>query len=516
MTIPRSSGIFLHPTSLPGRYGIGDLGPEAHQFLAFLAETGQTWWQMLPLGPIGPGNSPYQSPSSFAGNPLLISPELLLADGLLDADDLAPYPRLSDDAVDFDGVRHHKRLLLERAFERFRRDDPDFERYQREQASWLDDFALFTALSDLHEGRPWYEWPREIALRHHDSMAYWRHRLEDEGRIPFVKFQQFLFDRQWRLLRQLARVRGIQLIGDVPIYVALDSADVWARPDLFRLDENGRPTHVAGVPPDLFNSEGQHWGNPLYRWDVHRNEGYRWWIDRLAAVLSRVDLVRLDHFRGFQAYWEIPAWSGSAREGCWADGPDVNPDDAPFLSTLNAHFGGLPLIAEDLGHITPPVYALRDRFHLPGMKILQYAFGGGPDHPYLPHNFPQNCFVYTGTHDSDTIVGWFRSPDGQHEHPSHWEAEQRFVLSYLGTDGHEIHWDLVRLALASVAVTAIAPLQDILGLGVETRMNRPGIAEGNWGWRVRPGALDRECRNRLAKLTHVFGRWNTSIPSPSA
>lgn len=514
MSRTRTSGIILHPTSLPGRFGIGDLGPAAHGFVQFLAETGQTWWQMLPLGPIGPGNSPYQSPSSHAGNWLLISPEMLVGEGLLGAEDLADYPMLSEDQVDFDAVQVAKRDLLERAFQRFDRNDPGFVAYQQSQAGWLDDYSLYVALNESHGGRAWFEWEPDIALRQPEALRRWREQLEERGRIPYVKFKQYQFDRQWHWLRELCRARGIRLIGDVPIYVSLDSADVWARPDLFLLDAQGRPTHVAGVPPDSFNHDGQLWGNPLYRWEAHRAEGYQWWVDRLATVLQRVDLVRLDHFRGFQAYWEVPQGQPTAVHGCWVDGPDARPADAPFLSTLRERFGGLPLIAEDLGHITSEVHELRDRFDLPGMKVLQFAFGGGPDHPYLPHNFVRRCFAYTGTHDTDTTVGWFRSPQAQHEHPERWTAEREAVLRYLGTTGREIHWDLVRLALGSVAETAMFPLQDVLGLGVEARMNVPGVATGNWGWRFRNGMLDCECSERLAELTWIYDRWNESQPQP--
>ena len=329
-----------------------------------------------------------------------------------------------------------------------------------------------------------------------------------------MKFVEYTFDRQWNWLHEACRSLGVELIGDVPIYVSLDSSDVWARRDLFLLDDNGRPTFVSGVPPDAFNHDGQLWGNPLYRWDVHQAEGYQWWINRLRAALRRVDLVRLDHFRGFQAYWEVPVDNKTAADGKWVDGPDANPADAPFLSTLQQQLGGLPLIAEDLGHITPEVYALRDRFNLPGMKILQFAFGGGPDHPYLPHNYPVGCISYTGTHDTDTTVGWFRAPATRHEHPEHWQAERQFVQRYLGTTGQEIHWDLIRLALSSVAETAMFPLQDVLGLGIEARMNVPGMPTGNWAWRYRAGSLDRECRERLAEVTWTYQRWNPDLPAP--
>ncbi len=464
----RASGILLHPTSLPGRFGIGDLGPTAEEFVDFLNETGQHWWQMLPLNPTGSGNSPYQSPSSFAGNPLLISPERMVADGYLTEDDLphVPAPENPDHRVDFDAVAEIKEGLFRLAFSRF---DPAADKlfglFIAKQSAWLDDFALFMALKHEHEHRAWYDWEPELATRQPAALDEAR-KLHD-GEVRYHQFVQYLFARQWQSLRDLCRTRNIDLIGDLPIYVAEDSADVWARPDLFHLDAAGRPTVVAGVPPDLFSPEhGQRWGNPIYRWDAHKAEGYAWWISRLKASIERVDLVRLDHFRGFEAYWEVPASSPSAAVGRWIEAPGTD-----FLTATRTALGGLPLIAEDLGVITDKVEKLRDDFGLPGMKILQFGFGSRPnDEQYLPHRHIPHCIVYTGTHDNDTTVGWYYQTPGATGQSSGQVIEDReFVRRYIGSNDEPIHWAFTRMALASVADTVIIPLQDILGLGTGSR-----------------------------------------------
>lgn len=507
MRLPRASGVLLHPTSLPGRFGIGDLGPEAHGFLRFLHETGQRWWQILPLGPTGYGNSPYQSYSSHAGNSLLISPELLVEDGWLSSNDLRDYPVLSEDQVDFDAVALAKEQLLRRAFRNFRPVHLAFESFQHENSFWLDDYALYMALKGAENGAAWYDWAPEHVAREPNTIA--RRRQELAGPILYYKFVQYAFDRQWRRLREACEERSIGLIGDLPIFVAQDSADVWSRPDLFLLDEAGKPLFVAGVPPDYFSETGQLWGNPLYRWEAHASERFAWWIARMKALLGRVDLVRLDHFRGFEAYWEVPAGSETAATGRWALGPGT-----AFLEALREGLGGLPIIAEDLGEITAEVEALRDRFDLPGMRVLQFAFGGNPGTEiHLPHRYLNHCLVYTGTHDNDTSAGWFHAAEAETtQSPEQVAAERAFALRYLGTDGSEIHWDLIRIAMSSVADTVIVPLQDVLGLGSSARMNVPGQAEGNWSWRFQATQLDPRVQARLADMTAVYSRWNGSPP----
>ena len=404
MRLPRASGILLHPTSLPGRFGIGDLGPAAVEFLDVLVETGQRWWQILPVGPTGYGNSPYQSYSSYAGNPPLISPERLLDDGLLSASDWADYPRFPDDRVEFDAVIAAKDRLLRCAFAGFTPRPKAFTRFVEENAAWLDDFALFMALKESHGGRAWYDWEPKLVTRDPASIARARDDLAES--VAYFQFLQYVFDEQWRALRAACESRAIGIIGDLPIFVAPDSADVWSRPDLFWLDEKGRATVVAGVPPDYFSPVGQLWGNPLYKWEAHQAEGFAWWISRLQAQTRRVDLVRLDHFRGFEAYWEIPAGSKTAENGRWAMGPGT-----AFLEALRNSLGSLPIVAEDLGDITTEVHALRDRFGLPGMRVMQFGFSGEPGTEFhLPYSFINHCLAYPGTHDNDTTVGWFTAP----------------------------------------------------------------------------------------------------------
>jgi len=507
----RASGILLHPTSLPSPFGVGDLGPTSEAFIDFLGETGQHWWQMLPLGPAGGSHSPYQSHSSFAGNPLIISPERMLARGFLGEEDLPEPPPYAGPEVriDFDEVGRFKERLLRTAFARFDPSShPTFEFFASTQASWLDDFALFMALKSEHGGRPWYEWEPELATRKPEALALAVGRHEAE--VRYHRFVQYIFFLQWQEMRDYCRNRGIELIGDLPIYVAEDSADVWARPDLFQLDIFGRPTVVAGVPPDLFSPEfGQRWGNPLYKWEAHKAEHYAWWFARLRATIDRVDLVRLDHFRAFEAYWEVPASSPTAAVGRWVEAPGEE-----FLTELRQHLGGLPLIAEDLGVITDEVERLRDDFGLPGMKILQFAFGAsGQDEQYLPHCHIPHCVVYTGTHDNDTAVGWYyMTPGGTGQSDEQIIEEREFVRRYLGPIDEPIHWALIRMAFASVADTVIVPLQDVLGLGSNARMNVPGDATGHWGWRFEFSQLTPEVRSRLAELCLVYGRWNGEVP----
>ncbi len=510
MRYKRASGILLHPTSLPGRFGIGDIGPVAHAFIDFLSETGQHWWQMLPLGPTGDSNSPYQSHSSFAGNPLLISPERMVEDGYLDPVDLAELPHEGPEVrIDFVTVEALKEGLFRKAFTRFDpENDPNFGFFTASQAGWLDDFALYMALKHEHDDRPWYEWEPNLATRQAGALDAAKERLDAE--VQFHRFVQYLFSRQWRAMRDYCRHHDVRLMGDLPIYVAEDSADVWARPDLFHLDDFGRPTVVAGVPPDLFEPVyGQLWGNPIYRWEAHKGEHYAWWFARIRATTDRVDVVRLDHFRGFEAYWEVPASSKTAAVGRWVEGPGGD-----FLAALRENLGGLPLVAEDLGIITPPVEKLRDDFQLPGMKVLQFGFGAGDNaDQYLPHRHIPHCIVYTGTHDNDTMVGWYyMTPGSTRESPEQVIEEREFVRRYLGPTEEPIHWAINRIAFASVADTVILPLQDVLGLGSNARMNVPGHATGHWGWRFEFSQLTPEVRSRLAELTYVYGRWSGPLP----
>ena len=416
-------------------------------------------------------------------------------------------PALPEDRVDHDAVATAKETLLRRAFGRFRADHLDFESFRDENAHWLADYALYMALKEVHQGAAWSTWERELVVREPKALDRCRATLADA--VLYYEFVQFAFARQWRALRESCREKGIRLIGDLPIFVALDSADVWARPELFQLDAEGRPLVVAGVPPDYFSATGQLWGNPLYRWEEHAREKFAWWIARMEASTERVELVRLDHFRGFQAYWEVPADSLTAATGRWAMGPGT-----AFLEALREGLGGLPLIAEDLGEITSEVETLRDRFDLPGMRVLQFAFGGDPGTAFhLPHSYIRHCIAYTGTHDNDTAVGWFRSDSSgsTQDHERH-VFERDFALRYLGTDGDEFHWDLIRAALGSVADTVIVPLQDVLGLDSRARMNTPGFARGNWTWRFAADQLTTSVCARLADMTAVYSRWNGDLP----
>jgi 4-alpha-glucanotransferase len=492
----RTSGVLLHPTSFPSRWGIGDLGAPAYQFIDVLVESGQQLWQVMPLTPTGYGDSPYQSFSSFAGNPLLISPDLLLAEGLLAQEDVADVPELPSGHVDYGRIIPIKQDLLRRSFARFMSGasaelQGEFASFRTEQGRWLDQYALFSALKSAHGGAAWNTWAPALARR---EPAAIKQALNDAAahEIELTAYMQWLFFRQWASLRRYANEQGIQIVGDIPIFVAYDSADVWANRELFFLDDNGSPTVVAGVPPDYFSETGQLWGNPLFRWDILAKQGYAWWIDRVRAVLKVVDIIRLDHFRGFAGYWEVPATDDTAVNGRWVDGPGV-----ALFHALEAALGKLPLIAEDLGVITPDVEHVRDTFGFPGMKILQFGFGGTGTDPYLPHNHIQNCVIYTGTHDNDTTRGWWLANS---------DAERTFTQLYLGRDGSDISWDLIRVALASVADTAIVPLQDLFSLGSEARMNLPGRLGGNWGWRYTPEMLRPDIAGRLKLLTQLYGR----------
>jgi 4-alpha-glucanotransferase len=486
--------VLLHPTSLPSPYGIGDLGPAAYACIDALAQARQRWWQILPLGPTGFGDSPYQAFSAFAGNPLLISPQYLREDGLLDMRDLdgANFPA---DRVDFGSVIVFKNRLLTRAWQNYQTGrapalKPQFEAFARQQASWLDDYALFMALKDVHDGRSWQDWPSDARRRDANHLRQARGRLADA--IGLHQFRQFLFLRQWQALRQYARRRDIRIIGDIPIFVSADSADVWANPELFLLDADRRPKVVAGVPPDYFSETGQLWGNPLYDWDALRKQRFSWWVARFRALMNHVDLVRLDHFRGFEAYWEVPAGRPNAIEGRWVKAPG-----SELLTTLQNELGHLPIIAEDLGVITAEVAALRTSFGLPGMRVLQFAFADSASNPFLPHNFEQNTVVYTGTHDNDTTVGWYAAAPAK---------ERDLLHKYAPNARNDVARELMRLAWSSVADYALAPLQDILRLGTDARMNLPGRPAGNWCWRMRGGQLTQDVADWLAELTTVYGR----------
>lgn len=492
----RVSGILLHPTSFPGRYGIGDLGDQAFRFVDWLATAGVQLWQTLALGPTGYADSPYASFSAFAGNHMLISPDRLLDQGDLLAEDVADIPSFPNEGVDFGRVIAFKTGLLRKAAQRFfAQASPDrrhaFDQFSHDNRRWLDDYALFMAVKAEHNLVAWTSWESESALRHPQALNGWRNTLADQ--IRFHKYTQYQFSHQWRALRRYANEHNVRILGDIPIFVAHDSADVWAHSELFFLDEHGEPTRVAGVPPDYFSATGQRWGNPLYRWDLMKERGYSWWIDRVRHAFSLVDILRIDHFRGFEAFWEIPASEPTAVVGSWVKGPG-----AELFRALQGALGELPIIAEDLGVVTPEVVALREQFNLPGMKVLQFAFDSDATNPYLPFNLERDCVIYTGTHDNNTTRGWF---DGQSEELKH------KVRLYLGSDAHDIAWEMIRLALGSVADIAVIPLQDLLNLGIEGRMNLPGEPGGNWQWRFLPGALDEELAGRIKALIEIYGRY---------
>ncbi len=498
MTFQRSSGILLHPTSLPGPYGIGDLGSEAYRFVDFLCDAGCKLWQVLPLGPTGYGDSPYQCFSAFAGNPYLISPDFLLRDGFLHSNDLSEETNFPESGVDFGWIIPWKLNLLERTYHRFISDPGPargpFDIFCADNASWLDDFALFMALKESHGGGAWSGWPKP--LRKRDPRTLDEARASLANSIARFKFYQFLFFRQWNALRAYANERGIQIIGDIPIFVAYDSADAWANPDLFYFDENQLPTVVAGVPPDGFSATGQRWGNPLYNWQKHKETDFAWWLSRFRATFVMFDFVRLDHFRGFAGYYEIPASNATAEFGRWVPAPG-----ADLFAALKTSLGDLPIIAEDLGLITEDVIALRDGFRFPGMKILQFAFSG-PENPFLPHHYTQNFVAYTGTHDNDTARGWYASAP---------EREREFAFRYLGLKpgrdvAKEFPAHLIRAVWSSVAVFALAPMQDFLALGGEARMNYPSRLGGNWDWRMDSSALTDELRDRIRELNYLYQR----------
>jgi 4-alpha-glucanotransferase len=497
----RGSGLLLHVTSLPSRYGIGDVGPSAFEWVDRLSNAGQGWWQALPLGPTGYANSPYQALSSFAGNWLLISPDELIEDGLVEASECegCVFPA---DFVDFEAVAAFKRSLVEAAWHKFDHVRPDlrpaYERFCDSQAHWLDDYALFRALKARYNGAYYLTWPAELVRRITSAITQARQELEAE--IQEVCFAQFLLFRQGEKLKEYARSKSVRLIGDLPFFVSPDGSDVWANPELFLLDEQHRPRFVAGVPPDYFSAQGQLWGNPVYDWEALRRSGYRWCLDRMGALLEHVDVIRLDHFRAFAAAWHIPSGAPTAQSGNWVNGPG-----ADFFQAARREFGTLPFIAEDLGMITPDVTALRDVYQLPGMRVLQFGFDGNSDNPHLPHNYSQTSVAYTGTHDNNTTRGWFDAlPDSQ----------KQVVWKYLRRppgESRDIAAELLELAWSSRATLAMAPLQDVLNFGAEARMNVPGRPEGNWGWRVTESMLFETRFDWLREITSASHRGGSSV-----
>jgi len=498
MKFDRSGGILFHPTSLPGPYGIGDLGPQAFRFVDWLTSTGCKLWQVLPLGPTGYGDSPYQCFSAFAGNPYLISFDGLIEDGLLTQDDFADMPDFNASRVDFGLLIPWKLDLLLKAFSRFQSASDDlrkeFDSFFANNASWLDDYALFMSLKESNGGGAWNEWSEDLRKRKKSAMD--KARTEHAESMLRYSFYQFIFFRQWTKLRAYANERGVKIIGDIPIFIAYDSADAWSNQDLFFLGEDSLPTVVAGVPPDYFSATGQLWGNPLYRWDVHKKTGYAWWLERFRSVLNLVDIVRVDHFRGFAGYWEIPFGQPTAEHGQWVTGPGSDFFNAMNKGLLQGNDSELPIIAEDLGVITPDVVELRDSFNLPGMRILQFGFSGA-DNPFLPHNYVSNCVAYTGTHDNDTARGWLETAP---------QNEREYAFRYLNTDPNRFVWDMIRSVWSSVAVYAVAPMQDALNLGTEARMNFPSKLGGNWEWRMSEKDMGEELARSLRELNGLFLR----------
>lgn len=499
MITSRGNGILLHITSLPSAFGVGDLGPSAYRFADFLAESKQTYWQVLPLNPTDPvsgANSPYSSYSAFAGSVLLISPEFLQRDGYLTRSEIENSPPLPSNRVDYISTIEHKRVLFNLAFERSKQkaNTHDYNKFCEDNAPWLDDFALFVALKNHFAGQVWSDWPLELRDRHPESLHRLKSQLDEK--IESEKFLQFIFFEQWKALKTYCNQKRIQIIGDIPIYVSYDSADVWTNPELFKLNQEKKPIVVAGVPPDYFSATGQLWGNPIYNWDAAQSKGYSWWIQRIGHNLHLFDVVRIDHFRGFAGYWEVPAGETTAINGRWVEAPVID-----FFSTLFKRFPDLPIIAEDLGVITPDVRQVMHQFKFPGMRVLLFAFDESlPKNPYAPHNHIRNCIVYTGTHDNNTARGWFEKEADQ-------ESRNRY-FRYIGrtVSPDKVSVEFVRLAMASVAGIAILPMQDILGLGEEARMNKPSTIQNNWEWRFLPEENTPDVRQRLLEFTELYGR----------
>ena len=501
----RGSGIFLHITSLPSSFGVGDLGPWAYTFVDFLAEAKQAYWQILPLNPTEPafGNSPYHSYSAFACNPLLLSPELMVREGLLAEEDIIPDKRLRSKRVDYNSVVAFKKKVFLTAFQRFkqREDKSDYEEFCKENTSWLDDFALFLALKEHFQKRVWSDWPLDVRDRQEEALQAMKKALHED--MDRERFLQYVFNMQWSALRSYCLEKGIQIIGDIPVYVNYDSVDLWTHPELFKLDQTKRPYAVAGVPPDYFSATGQLWGNPLYRWDILKEREYDWWVQRVGHNLRLFDIVRIDHFRGFVGFWEIPATENNAVNGEWKEAPAED-----FFRVLTEKHPHLPLIAEDLGVITPDVRKVMEHFAFPGMKVLLFAFGeDDPMHPYLPHTYDENCVVYTGTHDNNTVRGWFK----REAKP----VEKKRIFRYIGRriSRKNIHWEFIRLAMQSVARTAIIPMQDVLGLREQARMNLPATGKGNWEWRLLPEQITSQLARKISDMTETYGRACSSFAS---
>jgi len=491
----RASGILLHPTSLPGDYGIGTLGKSAFSFIDFLEQSRQSYWQILPLGPTGYADSPYQCFSAHAGNPNLISLEELVKEKWLSQSDLVGLPDFDPDSVDFGLIQETRLPLLQKAFAVFR-DRADqttklkYRNFLKETYSWLEDFALYMAIKSHYENKPWYQWDTDVKKRDPDVLKRYQDQLKEE--IAFHKFLQYQFFRQWNAVKEYAHKKNVLIIGDIPLYIALDSADAWSNTGIFEFDEELNPIRVGGVPPDYFSETGQLWGNPLFRWQDARDTVYSWWEERIRTNLALFDIIRIDHFRGFAAYWAVPYGETTAIKGTWVTGPGKD-----FFHAMTQRFDHLPIIAEDLGVITPDVEDLRDSFGFPGMKILEFAFDSKEANDYLPYNFPRNCLVYTGTHDNDTVNGWFAAAS---------DEDRQFAMDYLGISCDSIHWELIRLAMASVANTAVIPMQDLLGLGSEGRMNIPGTTSDNWKWRAREEDFSEGLADRLARMSALYGR----------
>ena len=493
----RSSGILLHPTSLPGKYGIGSLGKEAYKFVDFLKKANQKLWQIFPLGPTGYGDSPYQCFSSFAGNPYLIDFDLLVEQKLLSEEDLKDVNfGKNEEYIDYGAIYNQKYPLLRKAYENFKANEnkelkEKLETFKAENSSWLDDYSLYISLKNHFNGLPWNEWEDDIRTRKESAINKYKAELANE--IEYHNFIQFQFFTQWNNVKKYANDNGIKIIGDIPIFVAVDSSDAWANPEIFLFDPELKPVKVAGVPPDYFSATGQLWGNPLYDWDKLKELNYKWWVDRVRANLSTCDIIRIDHFRGFEAYWAVPFGDDTAINGQWVKGPGID-----LFNKIKEELGDLPIIAEDLGLMTQEVIDLREATGFPGMKILGFAFDSKEENDYLPHTYTKNCVVYTGTHDNDTLIGWFTKAN---------EEDRQFARDYLNSrSDNEIHWDAIRGAWSSVACMAIAPIQDFLGLGSEARINTPGVAAGNWQWRLKDGVLTDELAERIAKLTKVYSR----------
>ncbi len=497
MITERAGGVLLHPTSLPGKYGIGTLGEAARDFIDFLSKAKQRYWQVLPLGPTGFADSPYQCFSAHAGNPNMIDLDELVTEKWLDPAVLLQSPRFNQDQVDFDRIQKFRTPLLKMAYQRFTEHrDPTvklgFRNFLKEHYRWVNDYALFQAIKSHFDGEPWYRWEKKIREREPEAMTYFQNLLREE--TDYHKFLQYLFFRQYFSIKSYAHKKSIRIIGDLPIYVALDSADTWADPTIFELDSAMCPQRVGGVPPDYFTEDGQLWGNPLFRWKEKQEEVFQWWADRIETNLNLFDIIRIDHFRGFEAFWAVPATETTARDGEWVEGPGKD-----FFTYLTKKFGFLPFIAEDLGVITPAVDELRDAFIFPGMKVLSFAFDSSEANNYLPYTYSKNCVVYTGTHDNDTTVGWFESAS---------DDNRNYALEYLNSSGADIHWEMIRLAWSSVANTAIVPVQDLLGLDSRARMNIPGTIQNNWRWRASRSCFTDKLAERMAHLSILYGRAN--------